>query len=306
VLPNIAPVAVDDTATTFSGTPVTVSVLDNDTDGDGDTLTIAATAGGPTNGTATITGSGIEYTPNPGFAGTDSFTYSISDGNGGTASATVTITVVKRTATVTAGSGSKVYGAAEPTLTAASTGFLGGDGIVVSQEARDAGEAVGTYATHATATGDQLVNYDVTYTDGTLEITPATPTPVATGGTFTYDGTTHDGACAVTGVNGESLAGTISYSSGGAPVNAGSYTVTCSFAGDANYTAASAEATITINPAVATPVATGGTFTYDGTAHDGACAVTGVNGESLGGTISYSSSGAPVNAGSYTVTCSFA
>jgi hypothetical protein len=90
----------------------------------------------------------------------------------------------------------------------------------------------------------------------------AVATPVATGGTFTYDGTAHDGACAVTGVNGESLAGTISYSSGGAPVNAGSYTVTCSFAGDANYAAASDEAAITVDPAAASVTADSYTRSY--------------------------------------------
>ena len=71
------------------------------------------------------------YNPNAGFAGTDTFTYTASDPSGATSTATVTITVTKRVATVTAGSGTKVYGSADPVLTPTSTGFNAGDGIVV-------------------------------------------------------------------------------------------------------------------------------------------------------------------------------
>ena len=50
---------------------------------------------------------------------------------------------------LTAGSGTKIYGAVDPTLTPTSSGFLAG--ITVTETARDAGENVGSYATHATA-----------------------------------------------------------------------------------------------------------------------------------------------------------
>jgi hypothetical protein len=308
VLPNVNPVAQDDNASTFSGTPVTVAVLANDSDADaGQTISVTGTSGGPANGGAVVNGDGtITYTPALGFAGVDTFTYAISDGNGGTASATVTITVTKRLATVTAGGGTKVYGSADPTFTPSSTGFLSGDGITVGQTPRDTGEDVGAYATHATAAGATLANYDVTYTDGALVITIAAGVATATGGTFTYDGASHGGTCSVAGVNGDVLTGTISYSTGGAPVNAGTHTVTCTFAGTNNYTADDDTADIVINLAAAVATATGGTFTYDGAAHGGTCSVAGVNNEVLTGTISYSTGGEPVNAGSHTVTCTFA
>jgi len=94
VIKNTAPVAVDDSATTIIGQPVTLTTLSNDSDADGDTLTITNVAT-PSNGTAVISGGEIIYTPNPGFTGTDSFSYIISDGNGGTATATETVDVVK-------------------------------------------------------------------------------------------------------------------------------------------------------------------------------------------------------------------
>jgi len=262
---NQPPAAVNDTASTFSGTPVSINVVANDTDTDNDPLTVTGTSNGPANGTVTNNGGGtVTYTPNLGFAGTDTFTYAISDGKGGTASATVTVTVTKRSATVTAGSGTKVFGTADPVLTPSSTGFLAGDNIVVTQTARDAGENVGTYATHAEATGATLANYDVTVINGTLEITISSATATATGGTFTYDGQPHGGTCSVAPVTGtEVLTGTISYSPGsGEPVTAGSYTVTCDFAGTSNYAATSGTATITINKATATVTAGSDTKVY--------------------------------------------
>ena len=90
--PNQPPVAVDDTATTLSGTPVTVPVLANDSDPDGDPLTITS-VGAPSLGAVTISGSAVIYTPAAGVVGTDRFSYTIDDGRGGTATAFVTVTV---------------------------------------------------------------------------------------------------------------------------------------------------------------------------------------------------------------------
>ncbi|MBK8755310.1 MAG: tandem-95 repeat protein [Candidatus Competibacteraceae bacterium] len=83
--------AVNDTASTAAGTPVSISVLANDT---GTGITIFS-VGTPSHGSAVISGSAVVYTPAPGFASppTDSFTYTITDRFGQTASATVTITI---------------------------------------------------------------------------------------------------------------------------------------------------------------------------------------------------------------------
>ena len=95
VLPDLPPVAVNDSVTTPGNTAVTVTVRTNDSDPDADPLTVTSVTNG-TNGTVAIVGGNPVYTPNPTFHGTDTFTYTISDGNGGTATATVTVTVQNR------------------------------------------------------------------------------------------------------------------------------------------------------------------------------------------------------------------
>jgi len=90
--PDQPPVAVDDVATTISGTPVTINVLTNDSDPDGDPLTLQSVTA-PTLGTAVISGNAILYTPPAGVVGTDNFSYTINDGRGGTATANVTVTI---------------------------------------------------------------------------------------------------------------------------------------------------------------------------------------------------------------------
>ena len=83
------PNAVDNTASTLLGTPVTVNVLANDT---GIQLTVAQVTT-PANGSAVISGNAVTYTPNAGFTGTDTFTYTIADSFEETDTATVTVTV---------------------------------------------------------------------------------------------------------------------------------------------------------------------------------------------------------------------
>ena len=89
---NTDPVAADDSATTSSDTPVSISVLGNDTDLDNDTLSVQSVTV-PAHGTAVIVGTQVRYTPTAAFAGDDAFSYTISDGLGGTATARVTVTV---------------------------------------------------------------------------------------------------------------------------------------------------------------------------------------------------------------------
>lgn len=97
VLPvNNDPVAaVDDTASTFSNTTVTINVLANDINPDNDPLALLIVTQ-PSNGTATLdpSGTAIIYTPEITFSGIASFTYSITDPQGNTATATVSVTVI--------------------------------------------------------------------------------------------------------------------------------------------------------------------------------------------------------------------
>ena len=93
---NSSPVAVNDSATTQTDTPVKIFVLANDTDADNDSLTVAAVVQAPAQGTAVVDTDRqtITYTPpTTDWTGTTTFRYRVSDGNGGTAEATVTVTV---------------------------------------------------------------------------------------------------------------------------------------------------------------------------------------------------------------------
>jgi hypothetical protein len=93
---NRPPVAVDDSASTALGVPVTLNVVANDTDADGDPVSLAPNGivTAPLHGTAArVSAESIAYTPGAGYSGTDTFEYSISDGHGLTDRGLVTITI---------------------------------------------------------------------------------------------------------------------------------------------------------------------------------------------------------------------
>jgi RHS repeat-associated protein/uncharacterized repeat protein (TIGR01451 family) len=95
-VPNITPLAADDTYTTATGQPLTVSpagLLANDHDPDSDPLT-AALLDAPANGDVLLASSGgFQYVPHAGFTGADQFTYQARDGRGGVVTATVSLSV---------------------------------------------------------------------------------------------------------------------------------------------------------------------------------------------------------------------
>jgi hypothetical protein len=175
---NAPPNAVDDSASTFSGTPVSVGVVGNDGDPDFDLLTVTAFTQGA-NGSVVDNGDGsVTYSPVAGFAGTDTFTYTISDGKGGTDTATVTITVTKRSLTVSADSYTRSYLAVDPAFAGTLTGVASGDNITATYTSPGAGSQVpGVYATIPTLVDPdgKLVNYTVASTNGTLTITNTAP-----------------------------------------------------------------------------------------------------------------------------------
>jgi hypothetical protein len=79
---DIAPVAVDDAATTDEDVALDLAdsvVLANDTDAENHTLTVMA-VGAPTHGTVSHTGTTITFVPEPNYNGPASFEYTVSDG----------------------------------------------------------------------------------------------------------------------------------------------------------------------------------------------------------------------------------
>ena len=115
-----------------------------------------------------------------------------------------TLTITPKSVTVTGNNGNKVYGEADPELTATVAGTLGKDKVKYTV-ARESGEDVGHYS--VIPTGEEIQgNYKVTYVAGTLTITaqsidpgtdPDKPNPDYTGAKVNnpsdevYDGKEH-------------------------------------------------------------------------------------------------------------------
>ena len=142
-------------------------------------------------------------------------------------------------------------------------------------------------------------------------VTKATPSVSAAGGTFVYDGQSHAATAMATGVWGEPLGPvTLTYGaddSQTAPTHAGTHAVTAAYAGNDNYAAASARATLTITPAPLTVKADDRTKVY-GSANPPFTAtiagyVGGDSASSLAGTLSFATSATERSAvGSYAIT----
>ena len=146
---------------------------------DGNPLTGGATANVKEGTTITYsTDSGATWTtevPSITNVGTLKITARAENPNYEPAETTYSLTVTHATVTVTAENKTKVYGTADPELTATVSGTLGNDTVAYTL-AREAGENAGKYK--ITVTGEENQgNYKVTYTPGTFEITPKTIVP---------------------------------------------------------------------------------------------------------------------------------
>jgi hypothetical protein len=135
-----------------------------------------------------------------------------------------------------------------------------------------------------------------------LSVNKATPTLVVTGATATYDGSAHPATFTITGVNGDNLTSlvTLTYAgSANVPVNAGTYAVLASFAGNADYLAVSnSSQSVVIAQAAATISVSPYTVTYDAASHTATGTATGVGGVNLGSDLNLTGTTHP-NAGTY-------
>jgi hypothetical protein len=228
-----------------------------------------------------------------------------------TATGTVSVDVTKATPTVSISAPGATYDGVPHGATGTLTGVGGvslGPLTFTYNGASDAPVNAGTYDVVASFAGD--ANHAAVAGTATLTIAKAVVTVTANGGAYSYDGAAHLATGTVSGVGGVALGPlTFTYNAASdAPVNAGTYDVVASFAGDANHAAVAGTATLTIAKALATLTASGGAYTYDGAAHAATGTVSGVRGVSLGPlTFTYNAaSEAPVNAGTYDVVASFA
>ena len=162
------------------------------------------------------------------------------------------LTVVKANINIVAEAKTKVYGAPDPTLTYATTGLIGTDGVT-GVLSRAMGENVGTYVINVgslTAGG----NYTINYTSANLTIDKKSLVITANNQFKTYDDLAYSGGNGLSYVgfaNGDTeanLIGTVNYAgtSQGA-LNAGIYTIIPSGLTNANYNIGFANGTLTIS-----------------------------------------------------------
>ena len=227
------------------------------------------------------------------------------------------MTINKAHLTVTANNATKTYGAANPTLSATVSGFVGGQTLGTSG-VTGSGTAT-TTATALTGAGTATItagvgtlaatNYDFTnLVDGTLTISKANATVTASSSSVTYTGLAQSvSGFTVSGlVNSETVAVLTGVStSGGTGTNAGTYASIASGTAT-NYNLTFVNGALTINKANATVTANGGTTTYNGAAQSvSGFTVTGlVNSEAPSVLTGVTAGVTATNAGTYTSTAS--
>ncbi|HEU5081551.1 MAG TPA: MBG domain-containing protein [Opitutaceae bacterium] len=235
----------------------------------------------------------------PAQTGTFSVSLSATNAEGTGQASTLTLTITKAPLTVTASSQSRAYNTANPALTVAYSGFVGGDSASslttqpTATTSATSNSSVGTYA--ITASGGVSSNYAFTYVDGVLTVTQATAAVSLSGLTNAYTGSPQAATVSTTPVD---LAVTVTYDgSATAPSEPGSYAVVATV-NDTNYQG-TASGTLTIAKAPVSISLSGLTATYDGSAK----AVTATTSPSaLPVSLTYAgSTTAPTNAGTYTV-----
>jgi len=226
-------------------------------------------------------------------------------------------TVIPAPITITASSGTSQYGSNPPAVTPIVTGLQNGEdtsvlgsGLSCSTSATS-GSPVGSYATYCLGASDP--NYAISYSGGSILVTPAPLSITASSGSLTYGGYVPPITPTITGLqNGDSSsvlgAGLTCGTTATSTSTPGTYTSSCSGASDPNYTITYVNGTVTLTPAPLTITASSDSMTYGGTVPTITAIVSGLqNGEdsSVLGTgltcDTASSSSSPV--GSYASAC---
>ena len=197
-----------------------------------------------------------------------------------------TMIVTPKTLNITANSMNKQFGT---TLVFTGSEFTVGagdlvngnsvSGVSLTSAGAAASATAGTYPIVASAaTGSGLTNYTIHYIDGILTVTgKLNPNVSVTGGSFTYTATAHAATGFAYGSGGISdiltpavtfsyvgTGGTVYGPTAAAPINAGNYTVTASFAGNSSYNPATNTAIIVIQKANVSGSFTAANKVYDG------------------------------------------
>jgi len=238
---------------TFGVTPS--GLVNGDTLADlGGTLTFDTTANATSGvGTYPVTPSGLT-SPN--------YLIAFADG---------TLTVTRAALVVTADDAAKAYGAPLPTFAASYAGLVNGDtaaslvGSLTFDTAATDTSAVSTYA--ITPGGLSSPNYEVSFANGTLTVTPVGLTVTANHASKEYGAPLPAFTAAISGfVNGDiadDLAGTLAYATPATAASAvGDYSVTPSGLNSPNYTVTFVAGTISVTPAPVIVTATNTSKVY--------------------------------------------
>ena len=244
--------------------------------------TLSATVSGFVNGETAGTALGFAgagsatttavATTNVGTAAITGSTGTLAASNYDFAAANGTLTIGKAHLTVTANDTSRLYGAANPALSATVSGFVNGETAGTALGFAGAGSAtttavattnVGTAAITGSTGTLAASNYDFAAANGTLTIGKANAVVTANSDTSkTYTGVSQSvsGFTASGLVNGETASVLSGVSASRSGTNAGSYSVVASGT-DSNYNLSLNNGTLAIAPA---PVSISGVRAYDG------------------------------------------
>ena len=188
------------------------------------------------------------------------------------------VTVTKAPLTITASSGSMAYGATQPTITPAYSGFVNGDtssslttNPTCSTTANGSSPVSGNpYA--ASCSGAVDGNYAITYVGGSVTVTPVPLMITASSTSMTYGAPKPTITPAYSGfVNGDSSSSLTTKPScataatSSSQVSGSPYSSSCSGAVDTNYTIAYVSGSLTVDPAPLTITPHASTMTYGGT-----------------------------------------
>lgn len=211
--------------------------------------------------TVTLDGTGTAtFATKPLPAGAHIITANYSGGSGFEASSTTqTVSVTPAILVITADNKTMIFGSTVPALTFTPTGFVNGDtaavlnGSPALSTTATSTSPVGIYPITISAGTLTAANYTFSFVNGTLTITPATPTvAVHCPSDVDHDGERHRCRAKVTGVDGKRVRGrtTITYNgSERPPSKVGTYTVVATFTSrDPNYTNATGTGTLVIDP----------------------------------------------------------
>ena len=188
--------------------------------------------------------------------------------------ATGTTNITPAPLSITASSGTMTYGGAAPAITPSISGLQNGDnpsvlgaGLTCGTTATSS-SSVGSYA--STCSGAVDDNYDISYVDGSVTMTPAPLSITASSGTMTYGGSVPTITPIVAGLqNGEDPsvlgAGISCDTAANTSSPAGDYASACSGAMDANYTITYSFGDVTVSPAMLQVTASSASVPYGST-----------------------------------------